>query len=73
VPLKTPDDKLNVSRVAFHPDKAVNVAIVRIDDLASQHFLTAGILQSSIGVTYAVGWHFNDATACSQPATVSCA
>jgi hypothetical protein len=38
VPLKTPDDKLNVSRVAFHPDKTVDVAIVRIDDLASQHF-----------------------------------
>jgi hypothetical protein len=38
VPLKTSEGKLNVSRVAFHADKRVDVAIVRIDDVARQHF-----------------------------------
>jgi hypothetical protein len=37
VPLKTADGKLNISRVAVHPDRTVDVAVVRIDDIALAH------------------------------------
>lgn len=37
IPLKSSDGKLDVRRVAVHPDKTIDVAIVRYDDLVMAH------------------------------------
>src|SRR5262249_23474986 len=37
VRLKTPAGKLDASRVAVHPDRTVDVAVVRFDDLMETH------------------------------------
>jgi len=37
VQLKMPDGKLDLSRLALHPEKTVDVAVVRIDDVVMKH------------------------------------
>jgi hypothetical protein len=35
--LKTPDGRLNLSRAGVHPERTIDVAVVRMDDIAMEH------------------------------------